>query len=90
MSTPNVLPVSCLEGRRGTDREVVPWRDAGEFRRPLDRAIVAACQRDRVARIDRDEQRLEEVIAVCAPTRHVQEQVELRGRGDGDAMHEMA
>ena len=35
----------------------------------------------------RDEQRLEQVVAVVAAARHVQEQVELRRRGNGQPAH---
>ena len=42
ISTPNALPVSLLEGRRGANREIVLRRNARQVRRAHDHFVVAA------------------------------------------------
>ena len=50
--------------------------------RAADRAVVAPRERDRVGEVDQREQRLERVIAVRAASGDVQEQIDLRRRGN--------
>ena len=63
----------------GANREVASAAQRRELVADATIAPSARCvERDRVAEVERHEQRLEQVIAVGAPTRHVQEQIELR------------
>ena len=81
MATPRSTWASLRSARRA-HREVVVRRHAGDVVGANDRAVVARLDPDGVAEVEQREQRLERVIAVGAPARHVQEQVHLRRRGN--------
>ena len=76
-----------LQSYRCTNGEIAFRRDAEIVASAADHAVVAGRKRDRVAEVERDEQRFERVISVRAPAGHMQEQVQLRGRGNDQPAH---
>ena len=69
-----------LQDVRGADREVVAGRHGRHLVRAFDAPVVAHLDADAVAKIDRREDALQQVVAVRQPADDVQEEIELRRR----------
>ena len=76
-----------LQRARCTHGEVLVLRHARNIAFAPDHAVVAALERDRVGEVDQRDQRFQRVITVRAPSGDVQEQIDLRGRGNDEALH---
>ena len=78
----------ALAQQRGCPGDQVIGRQRGAQVVALDAALVVAFEMQCVAPVDQHEHRLQQVVAVGAPTGHMQEQVEFgRGRNVEQGFH---
>ena len=90
---PDLHPASdlrfLLQQLRGLDADVLVRGDAEHAVHAPDATVLARAKLQHVAVIDEAEDRLQQMVAVGAASRHAQEEIELaRGRvGDGGFVH---
>jgi hypothetical protein len=73
-----------LQRARRAHRQVLIGRNARHVADANDGAVVAHAQRQRIRKIGEYEQRLQQVIAVGAPARHMKEQIDFCRRSDDE------